>query len=182
MCLYWLLFPWCSGCSGYELPVSWQWDCFCVIRINNPRIASDKVKRDIPEIEHHHSHISLINPAHLSLLFVLDCLKTTIEKGHLVMSSVVATLTVCSNLKQLSGSSRKSILKRFSWDTSCNPLSMRGGWLWRRECEWRRGGLWVWVKRPAELVGDKGALLAKPTAKNIKKAPKSSHRHKLKIR
>ena len=48
---------------------------FQIMKINDPRIPSGRVRVDIPEVERRRSHINLIDPAHPLLPFALDCLK-----------------------------------------------------------------------------------------------------------
>ena len=48
---------------------------FKIIKINDPRAPSGRVKVDVPEIERRQFHINLIDPAHPLLLVALDCLK-----------------------------------------------------------------------------------------------------------
>ena len=48
---------------------------FQIMKINDPRIPSGRVRVDVPEVERRRSHINLIDPAHPLLPFALDCLK-----------------------------------------------------------------------------------------------------------
>ena len=48
---------------------------FQIMRINDPRIPSGRVRVDVPEVERRRPHIDLIDPAHPLLPFALDCLK-----------------------------------------------------------------------------------------------------------
>ena len=48
---------------------------FQIMKINDPRIPSGRVRVDVPEVERRRPHIDLINPAHPLLPFALDCLK-----------------------------------------------------------------------------------------------------------
>ena len=48
---------------------------FQIMKINDPRIPSGRVRVDVLEVERRQSHINLIDPAHPLLPFALDCLK-----------------------------------------------------------------------------------------------------------
>ena len=48
---------------------------FQIMKINDPRIPSGRVRVDVPEVERRQPHIDLIDPAHPLLPFALDCLK-----------------------------------------------------------------------------------------------------------
>ena len=48
---------------------------FQIMKINDPRIPSGRVRVDVPEVERRRPHIDLIDPAHPLLPFALDCLK-----------------------------------------------------------------------------------------------------------
>ena len=48
---------------------------FQIMKINDPRIPSGRVRVDVPEVERRRPHIDLIDPAHPLLPFALNCLK-----------------------------------------------------------------------------------------------------------